>query len=60
MMKAFVITVLVVSIFRLLLCGLIFLAGLSEREDTAVGKSIVFGGLSALWIIGAIVALCVG
>ena len=60
MMKAFVITVLVVSILKLLFCGLMFLAALQEQEEKLLGKSFVFGGLSALWIIGAIVALCVG
>lgn len=49
MLKAYVITVLVV-----------FLAGLSERDDTTAGKAILFGGLSFFWIVGAIVALCVG
>jgi hypothetical protein len=60
MMKAFVITVLVVSILRFLFYGLAFLVGLNEREDQLVGKGILYGGISTLWIIGAIIALCVG
>lgn len=60
MLKAYVITVLVVSILRFLFYGIAFLVGLSDRDNELVGKGIIFGGLSFLWIIGAIVALCIG
>lgn len=60
MLKAYVITVLVFSILRFLFYGLAFLVGLSDRDNELAGKGIIFGGLSLLWIIGAVVALSVG